>query len=238
MKCFYMHPGRLQNHVFNYCGCYFGSALWKEYKTASKKTKWRCICDMERVKVACPEEYEAALAKDPCLHEKDFGTCGMVYYPWRDGPAMLMEILIDNVWIPFVSEFLPEHILDRFKQAQAEWYEVLASDSAADIKEEIMQHAVKPSIQKLLTDTNLKVVGKFPLKEFYEAGGQAVSEQDWVRYFIEVASKADTPGLKLLEKVCLKYLENKGLQQPKQTPEMLPDTLSRGSRDFLDPCEL
>ena len=166
------------------------------------------------------------------------GACGLTYRPYKDGPAMLMELLVDNAWIPIVSESMPEHSVDRFKQAQAEWYEVLASDSAAEIKEEIMQHAVNPSIQKLLTDTNLKVVGKFPLKEFYEEGGQAVSAADWVRYFIEVASKADTPGLKLLEKVCLKYLENKGLQQPKQTPEMLPDTLSRGSRDFLDPYEL
>ena len=65
-----------------------------------------------------------------------------------------------------MSELSPEHILDRFKQAQAEWYEVLHSDSAEDVKMRILQNATKPSIQGMITDYDLKVVGKFPLREF------------------------------------------------------------------------
>ena len=168
------------------------------------------------------------MAKDPDLHSRDMGTCGLKYRPFADGPAMLMELLVDDVWYPIVTEFLPEHIVDRFKQAQAEWYDVLSSDKAHDIKADILQNATKPSIQKLIQDRDLQVIGNFPLKEFYHSGQQAISAKDWVRYFIEVATKADKPSLKMLEKVCREYLIQKGLEEPKRKPELLPIHLSRG----------
>ena len=231
MKLYYMHPGRKQDGVFKYCGCYFGAAPWKESKTPSDKTRWKCACDYDRVQLAFPDEYAAALTKHPDLRSKNMGTCGLQYRPFKDGPAMLMELLVDDEWIPIVSEFLPEHIMDRFKQAQAEWYEVLRSDSTQSVKLKILQNATKPSIQRLVQDYDLKVVGKFPLKEFYEDNQKAVSAVDWVRYFIEVAEQADKPGLNMLKKVCRKYLEKHELQHPKLTPELLPGSLSRGSRE-------
>ena len=140
---------------------------------------------------------------------------------------MLMELLIDNEWIPIVSEHLPEHILDRFKQAQSEWYEVLHSDSAQSVKLKILQNATKPSILNLVQDHDLKVVGKFPLQKFYAEGHQAVTQVDWVQYFIEVAESADKPGLNLLRKVCYKFLQKKDALQPKVKPEFRkPDSFA------------
>ena len=136
MKMYYMHPGREVKNVddktgkvagtrYIFCGAYFSAALWKEYQALSNKTRWVCMLDNERVRHAFPEEHAAAVAEDPDVFNKDNGTCGKVYRPWRDGPACLIEMRIDGAWIPLVSELLPEHILDRFKQAQAEWYKVL-----------------------------------------------------------------------------------------------------------------
>ena len=50
-------------------------------------------------------------------------------------------------------------------------------------------------------------------------------------YFIEVAEKADMPGLKMLEKVCRKFLKKHELIHKAAEPELLPSSLSRGSRD-------
>ena len=158
------------------------------------------------------------------------GTRGLKYRPFRDGAAMLMELLVDKEWIPIVSEHLPEHILDRFKQAQSEWYEVLHSDSAQSTKLRILQNATNPSIASLVQDYGLKCVGKFPLKEFYQEGHTAVVAVDWVKYFIEVAEMVDMPGLNMLAKVCLKYLGKHDMIQPAVEPELLPSSLSRGSR--------
>ena len=83
-----------------------------------------------------------------------------------------------------------------------------------------------------MQDYGLKVVGKFPLKEFYEGGQKALTQVDWVRYFFEVASMADMPGLNMLRKVCHKFLEQNKLIQQKDWLEVLPGTCSTGSRDF------
>ena len=101
----------------------------------------------------------------------------------------------------------------------------------------ILQHATKPSTN-LVCGCALSCVGKFPLKEFYEEGHQALTQVDWVRYFIEVSNKggAHRPGLQMLSKVCQKFLDN----QLKKTkgPEFLPNDLARGSRDFYEKTEL
>ena len=81
------------------------------------------MVDYDRVKLAFPDEYDAGLSEHPDLHSLSMGTCGLQYRPFIDGPAMLVELKVDDEWIPIVSEHLPEHVLDRFKQAQAEWYE-------------------------------------------------------------------------------------------------------------------
>ena len=140
--------------------------------------------------------------------------------------------MVDGVWVPIVSELLPEHILDRFKQAQSEWYEVLSSSSAEDIKLRILQNATRPSIANLVQDHDLKVVGKFPLKKFYAEGQTEVTQVDWAEYFIEVAMLADMPGSNMLRKVCHKFLEQNKLIQQKDWLEVLPGTCSTGSRDF------
>ena len=93
-----------------------------------------------------PDEYDAALSQNPGLRNEKMGTCGLKYFPFRDGPAMLMELKIDGEWIPVVSELLPEHIADRFKQAQAEWYQVLRTDSAQSVKMRILHNATNPSV--------------------------------------------------------------------------------------------
>ena len=235
MKLFYMHPGRKQNGIWNYCGCYFSAGLWKEYKTVAGKTRWNCACDMDQVEAGFPEEYKAALANDPDLRSKTMvGTCGMKYRAHKDGPAMLVELLVNDEWIPMVTEFMPETILGKFKEAQAEWYEVLNSSSAADVKAKILRNQVKPSIQSLIVPGpgGLKVIGKFPLKDFYDSGGIALTQEDWVQYFIEVSMLGTTPGLKMLEKVCRKWLEQKGLPERKIKPEYLPSDLSTGQISF------
>ena len=56
MKLYYMHPGRKQDGEMNYCGSYFSAVLWKGYKTDANKTRWKCRCDMERVKLVAPED--------------------------------------------------------------------------------------------------------------------------------------------------------------------------------------
>ena len=120
--------------------------------------------------------------------------------------------------------------MDRFKQAQAEWYEVLHSDSAKSVKMRILQNATKPSVQSLVQDYGLKVVGKFPLEKFYAEGQKAITAVDWVKYFVEVAEMADMPGLNMLEKVCKNFLKKEDLIQPAVDPVLLPSSLSRGSR--------
>ena len=158
MKMYYMHPGREVKNVddktgdvvgtkFIYCGAYFSAALWTEYKALSNKTRWTCMLDSDRVKIAFPDEHKQAVAADPDIFKKEHnGTCGKVYRPWADGPASLIEMLIDgDTWVPLVSELLPEHILDRFKQAQAEWYQVLHSDKAEDVKMRILCASRNPT---------------------------------------------------------------------------------------------
>ena len=72
------------------------------------------------------------------------------------------------------------------------------------------------------------------MKDFYEQSHKAVTGVDWVRYFIEVPEQVtdDMPGLEMLSKVCHKFLTSKRATQQKVEPEMLPSSLSRGSRDF------
>ena len=241
MKLYYMHPGRKDNGVMKYCGCYFSATLWQENRTIGGKTRWQCMLCWDNVKDAFPEEYAEAKALNPDLELSKSGTCGLRYYPYKDGPATLMEMLVDDEWFPMVSELLPEHILDRFKQAQSEWYEVLHSDSAADIKMRILKHATKPSIQNLVKNCPLKCVGKFPLKEFYEEGNKALTGLDWVKFFIEVADKRTDymPGLDLLSKVCHKFLRKHSAIQEKTRIETLPTSLSTGSHEFYEPlCEI
>ena len=41
--------------------------------------------------------------------------------PWADGAAAIIEVLTEDehgaeVWVPIVSELIPEHIADKFKQ--------------------------------------------------------------------------------------------------------------------------
>ena len=155
-----------------------------------------------------------------------------MYRPFNDGPACIIEVRIDDEWISLVSEILPEHILDRFKQAQAEWYKVLHSDSAKDVKMKILQNATKPSTN-LVCGCALSCVGKFPLQEFYEDGNKALTQADWVRYFIEVSSKVDDmPGLAMLSKVCHKWLNKHQKNTKQENREYLPNALAKGSRDF------
>lgn len=236
MKLFYMHPGRKQNGKWNYCGCYFSAGLWKEYKTVAGKTRWKCACDMDQVEAGFPEEFKAALKNDPDLRSKSMvGTCGMRYYANKDGPAMLVELLVEDEWVPIVTEFMPETILNKFKEAQAEWYQVLNSSSAADIKANILSNQVKPSIQKLIVHGpgGLNVIGKFPLEDFYKSGGTALTQEDWVQYFLEVSMLGNhMPGLNMLEKVCRKWLQQKGLLERKIKPELLPSDLSTGQISF------
>ena len=229
----YSHPGRKQDGKFNYCGCYFSAPLWEEYKTDSDKTRWKCELDLERVKLAFPHEYQDALKRNPKLHLTPMPTCGMRYRPFRDGPAALIEMLVEDQWIAIASELLPEHVYDRFQQAQGEWYKVLHTSSAEDVKMKILEHATQPSVASLIVDNDLRVIGKFPLEKFYQEGNKALTQRDWVRYFIEVAALAETPGLKMLEKVCKKFLmrENCIQEVGQNPPEVLPCTLSSGSRD-------
>ena len=225
-----------KNGEFKYCGCYFSAPLWAETETLSKKTNWKCELDWDRVQLAFPDEYEAAISAQPNLRNMPTGTCGLKYRPHKDGPAMLVELLLDEAWIPLVSACLPEHIVDRFKQAQAEWYEVLQSDKAADVKMRILQHATKPCTN-LVQDCPLQCVGKFPLRDFYDEGHQALSAVDWVKYFVEVADKGGEhqKGLQMFSKVCHRFLKKKGLEQAKVQPEMLPSSLSKGSRGSTGP---
>ena len=125
------------------------------------------MLDYDRLQLAFPEEYEAALSAHPDLRTKNPGTCGLKYRPFKDGAAMLMELKVDDEWIPVVSELLPEHVADRFKQAQAKWYQVLKTDAAWSVKMRLLENATNPSVSALVSDfCGLKVVGKFPLKEF------------------------------------------------------------------------
>ena len=98
----------------------------------------------------------------------------------------------------------------------------------------ILQHATKPCTN-LVCGCALNCVGKFPLADFYSEGHKALTQVDWVRYFIEVSSKASDhqPGLKMLSKVCqtfLKKMEQK--QKQEQIPPYLPSDLALGTRDF------
>ena len=69
------------------------------------------------------------------------------------------------------------------------------------------------------------------MKEFYQEGHKAVTAVDWVKYFIELAELADNPGLNMLAKVCRTFLKKNDMIQPAVEPELLPSSLSRGSRD-------
>ena len=65
--------------------------------------------------------------------------------------------------------------MDKFKEAQAEWYGVLQTDKAADLKVKILQHATKPSVTSLVdNDAALQCVGKYPLEDFYAQGHKAM----------------------------------------------------------------
>ena len=209
MKMYYMHPGRVENGKMHFCGCYFSAALWEEYITRGK-TRWKCMLCWDKVKDAFPEEYAEAKSLNPDLELSKSGTCGLTYRPYKDGPTLLLELLVDDEWIAIVSERLPQQILDLFQQAQGEWYRVLHSDSAKDIKMKILKHATRPSIQNLVQNCPLKCVGKFPLKEFYEEGNKPLTGVDWVKFFIEVSEKRtdDMPGLHKLSKVCHKFLKS------------------------------
>ena len=59
--------------------------------------------------------------------------------------------------------------------------EVRHSDTAQSVKSKILQNATKPSIKSLVQD-DIGCVGKFPLKEFYQAGCEAVTGVEWVKY--------------------------------------------------------
>ena len=199
MKIYYLHR----------CGCYFHPLLWHAGSASSSdKLRWFCHLDWDRLQQIFPREWSYAISKHPNLRELFIDTCGVKYRPFRDGASLLVQLLVDNEWALFVSEQLPEHILDRFQQVQAEWCELLHSDRpwAKDIKARIMENAIKPSIQAAITDYDLKVVGKLPLREFYESGGKAVTAVDWIKYFREVSRMQDTPGLRMLSKVREKFL--------------------------------
>ena len=47
-------------------------------------------------------------------------------------------------------ELIPEHIADKFKQLQAEWYKVTNSTSAAEFKARVLKNATHP--KTLLVD--------------------------------------------------------------------------------------
>ena len=234
MKCYYMHPGRKNKGVVRkYCGCYFSGGLWQE-GTIAKKTHWYCKLDWARVQMAFPHEHAVALKANPDLHTADTGCCGLKYYPWKDGAACLIELQVDDdTWIPLVSELIPEHIMDRFKEAQAEWYGVLQTDKAADIKIRIVQHSTKPSVTALVPhDTPLGIVGKYPLETFYDEGQKPITAVEWVSYFMQVSDQGDhknEPALKLLSKACRKFLNRHNMEVKNKNPELLPSDLARGS---------
>ena len=69
-----------------------------------------------------------------------------------------------------------------------------------------MENAIKPSIQAAITDYDLKVVGKLPLRDFYESGQKAVTAVDWIKYFRELSRMQNTPGFRMFSKVCEKWL--------------------------------
>ena len=182
------------------------------------------------MEAAFPKEYARALEKHPNLRDCRMGTCGVKYRPFKDGPAAVLEILVDNKWVALVSELLPEHIIDRFQMAQSEWYQVCQQTSAQEVKLRIMQNATNPSTF-LCKDVPLACVGKFPLKEFYEQGHEAITQVEWVKYFMEVAEMADkkeAPGLAMLSKSCENFLKKHEQLKPARK-EYLPADLSTGS---------
>ena len=119
--------------------------MWKEYATIASKRRWLCDVELKMVKVCFPSEYDAAVAKFPNLHQMSFGSCGLKYRPWKDGAAMLLELKVDDVWVPILSELLPDHIVNRLMLAQAEWYKVTQMSEAKAIQLEIAKHATHPS---------------------------------------------------------------------------------------------
>ena len=59
---------------------------------------------------------------------------------------------------------------------------------------------------------------------------------EWVKYFVEVSEKQDSPGLQMLSKVCHKFLKQKGITYPAVEREVLPSSLSSGSCDEIVDC--
>ena len=146
MMMFFLQPGRADCEGQSTCVVVlFSSLLWKEYATIASKRRWLCDVDLEMVKVCFPSEYDAAVAKFPNLRQMRFGCCGFQYRPWKDGAAMLLELKVDDVWVPILSELLPEHIVDRLMLAQAEWYKVTQMLEAKATQLEIAKHATHPS---------------------------------------------------------------------------------------------
>ena len=70
------------------------------------------------------------------------------------------------------------------------------------------------------------------MKQFYEEGQEAVTAEQWIRYFKDVAEKGSSAGLMLLSKVCEKWLRKHAIPTKKREPEYLPEDLNRGSSDF------
>ena len=120
--------------------------------------------------------------------------CGLKYRPFKDGPAMLLELKVDDTWVPILSELLPDHIVDRLMLAQAEWYQVTEMSEAKAIQLEIAKHAMHPSTC-LIDGLPFTCIGRFPLEEYYASGHKAVTQVQWVKYFYEMARFAsELPG--------------------------------------------
>jgi hypothetical protein len=242
MKWYYMHPGRYKKvwdekekeYVlkFVYCGCYFASALWDEYQNAKGQSKWKCEVDWERVQQCFPKDYEMVNKQyGKLLSSEKMGTCGQLYRPFKDGASNVVEIKVDDDWYPFVTEMLPEVIVNRFKKAQAEWYRVSATSQAEEVRISIFENQTHPRTN-VLSDVPLNCMAKFPLKEYYEAGGKPITAVQWVKYFYQVAQLGTENDVALfqLSKACDQFLK-KNPEMLGSGSEYLPDSLSRGTTE-------
>ena len=200
-------------HSRDNCGCFFSSGLWMEKHHMNGKTTWNCEVDPEQVKVAFPDEYEETCKLFPEFKGIQFPTCGRKYYPFKHGAGALFEVMVGNEWWPIVSELWPEELTNAFEKAQAEWYNVHKGTTASEFKFAVQQSATKPNTC-IAPGVPLQCVGKFPLEQFYADGNKALTQQDWVSYFLETPNGHDNHVLDQFSKVCSKWLRNNNLPAP------------------------
>jgi hypothetical protein len=176
------------------------------------------------MKVMFPDDYKKALD----LHKNDHAIkvaattlCGQNYSPYKDGPGMMVELLMSKEgepeeWASIVSEVIPQEVMDRLAQAKAEWHKVsVLSDS--ELWTKILKEAVQPKLhlKELIPGLGLSCVGVYPLDEFLDAGNLPVQAKSWVRWFMDVSNWANNsfsshafPELEGLAKICEKLLKS------------------------------